>query len=269
MLSISYSALTSATTETYNAIHQILDQEGVVIIHDYISDGEELEHTKQRFQAFCSHFGLPIGHDREETIIWDIKSTPTTVQGESKVITYSQHSHEADLHTDSQYSAYPEDYFALLTLHKAECGGGISYLLSLKDILAELESSEAGKKAKHILETTTYPFIVPSIFKQRKEEKPEFNYGHIIKNGEIRFRVDTIQKALDYDQSLCTTEQVEAFNFMVNLVRSTNNRKTFFLENGDLVLINNKNMLHGRGSFTDPKRHLLRIRMNKHQNQTA
>lgn len=269
MLSISYSALASATAEAYDKIHQSLDQEGVVIIHDYIPADEALEQTKQRFQSFCSRFGLPIGHDREQTIIWDIKSTPATVQGESKVITYSQHSHEADLHTDSQYSAYPEDYFALLTLRKADCGGGISYLLSLEDILAELESSEAGRKAKHILETTTYPFIVPSIFKQNKQEKPEFNYGHIIKDGEIRFRVDTIQKALDYDQSLCTPEQVVAFNFMVNLVRNTSNRKTFFLENGDLILINNKNMLHGRGSFTDPKRHLLRIRMNKRQNQTA
>jgi hypothetical protein len=40
--------------------------------------------------------------------------------------TYSEHSHEAELHTDGQFIHYPEDYFSLLTLKKADCGGGVS-----------------------------------------------------------------------------------------------------------------------------------------------
>jgi len=36
-----------------------------------------------------------------------------------------------------------------------------------------------------------------------------------------------------------------------------------FLQPKDLIFINNKTMLHGRGQFTDADRHLLRIRMNK------
>ena len=150
-----------------------------------------------------------------------------------------------------------------MTLKKAKCGGGISYLLSLEDILKELHSTEKGQEIKVTLASTDYPFIVPGVFKKKNTQEPEFNFGPILRPNEIRFRVDTIEKALDYNPDFITGEQFEAFTFLVNLVRTTKYRKEFFLEENDLIFINNKTMLHGRGSFTDYDRHLLRIRMNK------
>lgn len=260
-MKISYEKMPHSTFR--QTLRKKLDTVGYVVLKNYILKNEPIEQLKDRFEKLCLSIGETVGHDREGAIIWDIKSDPPNSKQVNGVITYSQHNHEADLHTDSQYSVYPEDYFGLLTLRKAACGGGISYLLSLADILTELKRTAEGRRVRKVLENTSFPFIVPAVFKQEQSDQPEFNFGPILQKNEIRFRVDTIKKALEYDAGICTQEQVAAFKFMVNLVRTTPYRKEFFLENGDLILINNKTMLHGRGSFTDYNRHLLRIRMNK------
>jgi len=239
-----------------------LDTTGYVLIQNYDIDFDNLDKTKKDYLHLCEQLGNPISHDTKNSIIWDIKSKPASSKNEG-VITYSEHNHEADLHTDSQYSSYPEDYFGLLTLNKAKCGGGLSYILTLSDIMLELNETEEGREIIRIFKTTKYPFIVPNVFKRGNESEPEFVFGKILENGEIRFRVDTIQKALNYNSDFCTDEQIYAFNYFVDFVRKTEKTKKFFLENNDLVLINNKTTLHGRSSFTDYDRHLLRIRMNK------
>jgi len=97
-----------------------------------------------------------------------------------------------------------------------------------------------------------------------ESDTPEIVFGPILEQDEIRFRVDTVEKALEVNPKLCTDRQLWAFQYLVKLVRSTNRTKKFFLEDGDLVIINNKTTLHGRSSFTDANRHLLRVRMNKY-----
>lgn len=239
-----------------------LSEIGWILVPNYepTLEGDQL---KQAYHTLCEEIGIPIGHDSAGTIIWDIKSRGAGGDG-NKVITYSEHNHEADLHTDSQYSEYPEDYFGLLTLHKARCGGGESYLLSLEDLLHELASTAAGREAIDVLRTTNYPFIVPNVFRKETGDGPEFNFGPVLRDGEIRFRIDTFEKALVAGPNLCTDRQLSAFNVLKEHVRSSPSMKTFFLEDRDLIFINNKTMLHGRGAFTDSDRHLLRIRMNKH-----
>lgn len=250
----------NATLDT--KIRDTIDLQGYTIISNFLSS-ESRELQIEGFINLSTTIGNPVPHDREGKIIWDIKSDPPQ-EGSQGVITYSQHNHEADLHTDSQYSENPEDYFGLLTLRRARCGGGISYILTVADILSELDSSAEGRLHQTILKETSYPFIIPTIFNKKNGQEPEFNFGPILSDNEIRFRVDTIEKAIEYDPSLCTKEQKEAFYFLVNLVRSSSSKKEFFLEDNDLIFINNKTTLHGRSSFQDYDRHLLRIRMNKY-----
>jgi hypothetical protein len=42
-----------------------------------------------------------------------------------------------------------------------------------------------------VLRETDFPFIVPNVFKKTKSDTPEFNFGPILRENEIRFRVDT------------------------------------------------------------------------------
>lgn len=252
----------SNSSEFPSSIIERLNHVGYVVVKDFPLIEGKINQTKEIFQDFCKKIGAPKGHDAKNNIIWDIKSKPPSIGNDSKVVTFSEHNHEADLHTDSQYSEYPEDYFALLTLNKAKCGGGESLILLLSDIIAELKASSLGKKILDILSNSNYPFIIPSVFKKKDNDEAEFNYGKIISGNHIRFRVDTVLKAINQLPHYCSQEQINAFNIFTDLIRSTNKTRRFYLEQGDCVFINNKTTLHGRSSFEDYERHLLRIRMN-------
>ena len=235
-----------------------MNLEGYCLIHNFIPNTSSILESSNAFIRFINKIGDPVSHDSNNSIIWDISPNKTLNDG---IITYSEHSHEAELHTDSQYSRYPEEYFGLLTLRKACCGGGESYLLSLNDILRELGELPNGTKTEEILKSSEYPFIVPNVFKQTQGEK-EYNFGPILGLNEIRFRVDTLEKALKEKPDSCTKEQAQAYYQLKNIIINSPSIKRFFLEDGDLLLVNNKTMLHGRSQFSDPNRHLLRIRFN-------
>lgn len=237
-----------------------LDSTGYVVLRNFNVDVANINECKHKLLEISELIGNPIGHDANNKIIWDIKSNP---KSDSFIKTYSEHSHEAELHTDSQYSNYPEDYFNLLTLKKADCGGGLSYLISLKDILEELKGAPNGLQIEKTLRETNYPFIVPNVFKKSQKEGHEFNFGPILRDQEIRFRIDTIEKAIAYDATLCSAKQIDVFKAFKHLILSSKRKIVFHLEPKDLIFINNKSMLHGRSPFTDNQRHLLRIRMNK------
>lgn len=237
-----------------------LEQEGYFLIKNFIEQHGEIEVARKKFLSISEQIGTPVSHDMNNSIIWDIKSNP---KSNSFIKTYSEHNHQAELHTDSQYSFYPEDFFGLLTLQPAECGGGASYLLSLKDVLGELRSRSEGLSAEKTLRETDFPFVVPNVFKKNGNEEREFNFGPILRDNEIRFRVDTFEKAVMARPDLCTDEQMAAYYLLKSIILNSPSIKKFYLEACDLIWINNKTMLHGRSSFTDAKRHLLRIRLNK------
>lgn len=237
-----------------------LNTVGYIVVQNFDIDPQDIESSKEKFLEISKLVGDPIGHDKDGKIIWDIKSNP---KSESFIKTYSEHTHEAQLHTDSQYSYYPEDYFGLLTLKKANCGGGISSLLSLKDILEALRQLPNGTEIEKILSETDYPFIIPNVFKKVQSDKPEFNFGPILRENEIRFRVDTFEKALSHTEAVCSDKQLDAYYKLKEVILNHKMLGEFFLEPKDLIFINNKTMLHGRAEFEDHTRHLLRIRMNK------
>ena len=241
-------------------VRDALQNRGYLLIKNLPISPRAISECKSLFLELSSLVGKPISHDAHNSIIWDIKSKPAS---QSLIKTYSEHSHEAELHTDSQYSEYPEDYFGLLTLKKAACGGGESLLLSLKDILKELRQHSEAEMVEQTLRNSNYPFIVPNVFKKSQSDEPEFNFGPILRDNEIRFRVDTFEKAIKACNSLCTPQQIHAYRVLKSIILNSPSTKHFFLEERDLLFINNKTMLHGRNQFKDASRHLLRIRLNK------
>jgi alpha-ketoglutarate-dependent taurine dioxygenase len=234
--------------------------EGFIVFRNFHFDLNNLDSTKRSLIRLCELIGTPISHDQNNSIVWDIKPNSNS---NGLVKTYSEHNHAAELHTDSQYSEYPEDTFALLSLKKAQCGGGLSHLQSLVDVSRELNALPDGEKIINTLSSTDYPFIVPNVFKKGNSKEHEFNFGPILRQNEIRFRIDTFEKAFDFNKSFCTDDQLYAYTQLKKIVTNPDNRMEFMMEPGDLIFINNKTMLHGRSSFDDSDRHMLRIRMNK------
>lgn len=246
--------------ETVPDIINHLDNRGFVVIPNFEADKKDGEQFRRSFLELCEAIGDPIAHDASGSIIWDIKSNP---KSQSFIKTYSEHSHEAELHTDSQYSYYPEDYFALLTLKQASCGGGISYILTLEDVLSDFRNEPINIENERILRETNFPFVVPNVFSRNSTDEREYNFGPILKENEIRFRIDTFEKAIKERPEFCTKDQLRAYNALKNTVLNSQKIRKFYLKENDLIFINNKTVLHGRSAFTDPERHLLRIRMNK------
>jgi len=242
------------------AVKNHIDDTGYVVIKNFTTNDTDNEESISDFLSLSEMIGETIPHDTVGKIIWDIK---TNLKSNSNIKTYSEHSHEAELHTDSQYSEYPEDYFGLLTLNPAKCGGGISILLSLENIIRELREVDIDGAVENTLRTTDFPFIIPNVFKKTDSEGAEFNFGPMLREGEIRFRVDTFEKAIALRPDFCSSEQKDAFMLLKEVILNSPSTQRFVLERGDLIFINNKTMLHGRTQFEDHTRHLLRIRMNK------
>jgi len=239
---------------------EILDEVacvGYVIIRN---TGFDLDDTcKEQLLNFCRRLGQLVPHNyKADSLIWDIKSVK---HPQSTFITHSERNVAAELHTDSTFSDDPEDFFCLYTIKKSDCGGGESLLLSASDLLKELRSTDDGRQAEEVLRTKAFPFAVPTVFKKEVDVEHEHNDGLILTEAAIRFRGDTIEESINRSPSLVDSSQIKALNTLQNLLRSSTLIKRIMMEPGDLILINNKTMLHGRTGFNDKSRHLLRVRV--------
>jgi len=244
-----------------DTIKESIDNPGYIILRGWAENTKNITDLSSRLLSLVKYIGYPVSHDQQHSFVWNIKRRFDLNQS---VPTYSEHANEASLHTDSQYREKPEDAFALLSLEPAACGGGVSLLMTYESLMKELNATEHRKSLKKVLEEETFPFAVPTAFKRNPTSGREYVYAPILeKDGKLRFRSDTLRKALD-DMKGDFHRQVEnAYEMMVDILSSSKNIRYFFLEKGDLVFINNRTVLHGRTAFSDINRHLLRIRFNR------
>ncbi|QKJ32868.1 TauD/TfdA family dioxygenase [Mucilaginibacter mali] len=226
---------------------------GYIVLKNF---GHGRQNISQTFLDFCSRIATPVPHNMAGNIIWDIKPR---VESNSSLTTFSEHNEEAFLHTDSQYSKRPEDIFGLLCLRSARCGGGKSLLLSLKSVLNDMKQTTEGLNYIKILMSEKFRFITPSVFNDGVNT--DYAEHYILSNHGIRFRADTIEKAFALYPDYYSAPLVDAYRFIKNKIQNSKAIIEYNLEDEDLILINNSTMLHGRESFYDMLRHLLRIRM--------
>lgn len=238
-----------------------LDDRGYVILRNVPIDPEDPASASAYFLDLAARIGQPVDHDGRNTLVWDIKK----VEGSSSAVkTYSEHSDEAELHTDTQYRIDPEDFIALLTLVPAACGGGQSIMMTLSDIRAEIAARADGAAIVQALSNTQYPFVVPSVFNLQGTQEREYIHAPILQGEHIRFRIDTLEKALPVHRQGLSEQALQAFQVLKSIVLHSPRMLRFHLQPRDILFINNKTALHGRTAFTDARRHLLRIRINRH-----
>lgn len=233
-----------------------LHTEGGVIVTDLLKNVRDISLMKEKLCDFCKLLGDVSSHNNASTAVWDILASET----QSQFSTFSEHTNEAELHTDSQYREKPEDHFALYCIQKANCSGGLSLFLSVEDIINELNENSKGRHALQFFANNVFPYVVPDVFKINPQGPPEYTFGHLLKDGKMRFRIDSVQKAMRLDASLFSSEHFSYFNFLSDIVLNSKKTKSTQLEKNECLFINNKTMLHGRTEFKDKKRHLLRVR---------
>lgn len=209
--------------------------------------------------------GRPTATDRvDRRVVWDVKVRPEKLRN-GDVSTFSEHPHEADLHTDTQYFAEPERYMLLYCLVPAAFGGGVSTFRDVQSVHEALNRTDEGRWAVEYLTGRDLPFKVPAVFTSTgnaSEEEVVFEpvFGT---RPAMPFRADTLRRGLDLDlhPQLDTPQLRRALGILVAELANQEKMVSFRMPADSLQVLNNHESLHGRTPFTDVSRHLLRIRV--------
>ncbi|MEG4321035.1 MULTISPECIES: TauD/TfdA family dioxygenase [unclassified Microcoleus] len=239
-------------------IREYVDMHGFIILQGLESEFYDLSSAKLFFTKLSSHIGTLVPHNfGQSDFVWEIKPKLSNYL----IQTFSEHNKAAPLHTDSQYRNLPEKYMALLVFRQAECAGGETLLLDFSLVFNELRQSISGREMIEFACQENFAIAVPTIF--HAEDKTEYIYSSLIsKIPLIRYRYDTLKTGLELIKRSHVkdfAEKLQAFNDLIHRSRYSS---SLLLDNGEAIFVDNHRMLHGRSSFLDRNRLLLRIRMN-------
>jgi alpha-ketoglutarate-dependent taurine dioxygenase len=203
------------------------------------------------FTALVNQLGIPLAHSsKNDDFLWHIK--PSIENGLAR--SHSQNVFE--MHTDASFESTPPRYIGMQVIREDKCGGGYSLLLSLSDIINELNENEIN-----LLSTTMFKFRKPKEFYKCGEQ---FTYGPILSPKRdkfnhllCRYRNDIILDRDDIGQE--SKNALNKFEKLINL-KEGKNIEYHFLKENSIILLDNCRYLHGRTKVNDPNRHLTRIR---------
>ena len=218
--------------------------------------------------AITLMLGYPTSTDqRTGRVAWDVRARPVE-EIDGRFTTFSERIGSADMHTDSSFYPMPEEQFILYVVNAASCDGGHSLLVDGEDIFEALQRTEEGRKAFDLLSTTPVPFRVPAIY-AAGDSNVEVHvapvFGPSRRPGTrftMRWRYDSIKKGLDARPDLDTPALRAALALMNEVAEHGAVRFKDQLPTDTLMLADNHHMLHGRTTYTDERRHLIRIRIS-------
>ena len=218
--------------------------------------------------ALCR--GFPTSTDqRTKRVAWDVRARQATPE-QARFVTFSERVGGADMHTDSSFYPMPEEQFLLYVVAAARCQGGASLLIEVDDIERELRRTPAGRAAFALLSTAPLPFRVPSVY-AAKDEQLEYYQAPVFQrhaDGSLgmRWRYDSICKGLEACPEFSTPELVAALALLNEVIERQAPRFERTLPDDTLLWADNHRTLHGRAVYSDPARHLIRIRISNTPN---
>jgi hypothetical protein len=238
------------------------------VIHNLGLAGLPEERRNAALYALTLMLGYPTSTDqRTGRVAWDVRARPIE-EIDGRFTTFSERIGSADMHTDSSFYPMPEEQFILYVVNAARCDGGHSLLVDGEDIYQALQRTEEGRKAFDLLSTTSVPFRVPAIYAAGDSNvevhvAPVFGPpGRPGARFTMRWRYDSIKKGLDARPDLGTPELRAALALMNDVAEHGAERFKDQLPTDTLMLADNHHMLHGRTTYTDERRHLIRIRIS-------
>jgi alpha-ketoglutarate-dependent taurine dioxygenase len=198
----------------------------------------------------------------DHRVLWDVKAAPAETRQFSK---FSQASEEAEYHTDSTIVPVPERFFLLYAVRAAQCGGGLSTLRDGRLVKHRLEQTPTGRRAIRTLTETALPIRIPKAFRNKYGSTAADGYSYVPVLSEKpmwRWRKDKIEQGLIQHPWCATPEVRDALDTVTEQLADTAAEFRAALDTDALVIIDNHVAFHGRTAFTDPNRHLLRIRFH-------
>ena len=87
--------------------------------------------------------------------------------------------------------------------------------------------------------------------------------GLVLIDDCIRFRTDVIEDSIAHRPDLVDDSQIKALNLLTDIIAKSTATQRVMLNPNELIIIDNKRLLHGREAFEDTSRHLLRVRLRE------
>ncbi len=195
----------------------------------------------------------PITHDRER-VIWEISPKSR----ECVVPTYSETTEEAPLHTDGTYKEDPPRFIANLVVQSA-AHGGETFLAEGHEVCREFRLTLEGPRHLEFLQQS-FPFRLPSAYDTPGGATT--THGIPVKWEPLclRFRPDVLRAGLDVLKEPGDSDRRKAIAAFADFLKNYPEKLETRLEEGAMLFIDNRRVLHGRRAFTGP-RHLRRIWM--------
>jgi alpha-ketoglutarate-dependent taurine dioxygenase len=229
---------------------------GAVVIRGLGFEAHDAATRSSLLLALTSAIGMPTDHAVDRRVLWPIQDRPARP---GRVQTFSERTGEAPFHTDSAFAPDPELYNGLYVVRRAGCGGGLSRLIRAQSVLDKLARADDGPLCLEALRTLRFPFQVPEAFYR---VGPRVITAPILADKPlIRFRPDAIQAGFEAMPELATNHHRWAFQKIWEAIEHHDDVLEYMLQDGEFIVFDNHGLLHARGDFSDPHRHLVRIRM--------
>jgi alpha-ketoglutarate-dependent taurine dioxygenase len=195
----------------------------------------------------------PVG-ETADLLVWDVRPRPD-LPTEQRATNVSISTGEACLHTDSTFAPAPERWFGLWCVRPAR-DGGASVLVDARRVVDAMAARPGTRMALELLRTTDIPLwtgraVVP-VRVLGGEGQPL-----------VRYRDDLIAEGLrraGLGDTHPTTVAVRTFG---RHLAAAANRVRIPLAADQVLFVDNHRTVHAREYFTDPSRHLLRVRMTE------
>jgi alpha-ketoglutarate-dependent taurine dioxygenase len=240
-----------------------------------VTDSEtDVDEQRRALYAFSALLGDVMANHPQDSVVWDVRDRAAEMAKRPKA---SDSNRQAGYHTDAGYLRMPPKFFLLYASHQAECGGGESVLRDGRVVLNQLAETERGRAAIRALRRTV-PRRVPDMYADIAFAEPDgFQYSSVIGDkplwrwsagrtrpgskrwGEHRPDSQLLARDPDYSES----ELAEAIETVLDLLKNGPDEIRLMIPTDGVMVIDNHVAMHGRSSFTDPRRRLFRIRFHE------
>jgi hypothetical protein len=164
-----------------------------------------------------------------------------------------------DMHNDSSMGEAPANYLSLLCLQTAREGG---------------KSSLSSAYAAHNYFRREHPELLPRLYQPFYRDKQEYqapdaeNWYPIFANEggrlRIRFNIRPIRRGYQKTGRILDNEGAEAVGLLNGFLSDPRHRHDFWMERGQIQILNNRIVVHGRTPYVDfdepeKRRHLIRL----------
>lgn len=230
---------------------------GVVVLDRFPVEEYSPDAVRSMFWLLGRLLGRPVSQSIHGEMMVDVRDTgvPKRVGVRGFRTNYPQRPH-----TDNSFNHCPPDHVSLLSLRKA-ASGGVSHFISFYTV--------------HNVMLERHPELLPRLYEPFYQDRqgdfrpgepqtvfyPMFSY-----DGELRSRYTHFTIPAGYETEGVAFDGVTkaAFEAVTAIVEDPSLACSFTIEPGQLQIVNNRSVGHGRGQYTDDddperRRHLLRL----------